>query len=75
MSPAVIAALTAVGAVLTKVSISLLTSLLTEAVLKRLIILALRRIVNKTQNEVDNQVLAICLEAWGEKKEEPEANS
>jgi hypothetical protein len=75
MNPALLALLSAVGAVLGKLGISLLTSLLTEAVLKKLILLALKRIVDKTQNEIDNQVLAICMEAWGEKKEEPKADS
>ena len=66
MNPALIAVLTAIGAGLSKALISMLTSLLTESVLKKLIILGLKKVVDKTQNETDNQILSVCLEAWGE---------
>jgi len=55
---------TSVGGVLGKVLVSMVTSLLTEAVLKKLIVVALEKIVAKTENDIDNQVLAECKKAW-----------
>lgn len=72
MSPAIATMLAALGAALGKVLISMLTSLLTESVLKRLIILGLKKVVDKTQSDADNQILAVCLEAWGEAPAKPE---
>lgn len=55
---------TSVGGVLGKVLVSMVTSLLTEAVLKKLIVMALEKVVAKTENDIDNQVLAECKKAW-----------
>lgn len=41
------------------------TQLLTEAFLKRLVVIGLRKLVAKTENETDNQLLAAAEEAWG----------
>jgi len=70
MTPAILALLSTAGSALLHTLFSLFTSLLTEPVLKRLLIVGLKKVVNKTQNETDNQILNICLEAWGEKPAE-----
>lgn len=68
MNPAVLSAIAAsVGGMLGKVLLSLLTSLLTEAVIKKAILLLLEKVSAKTENDIDNQLLAIAKEAWGEK--------
>jgi len=41
-------------------------------VMKRLIVFGLKKVVDKTQSDADNQILAICLEAWGEPAAKPE---
>jgi hypothetical protein len=65
MNPAVLATIAAaVGGAVGKVLLSLATSLLTETVLKRVIILLLERVSAKTENDLDNQLLAIAKEAW-----------
>lgn len=72
MSSSLLAVLTAAGAVFGKVLLNLLASLLTETVMKRLIVFGLKKVVDKTQSDADNQILAICLEAWGEPAAKPE---
>lgn len=75
MNPAALAAIAAaVGGVLGKVLLSLLTSLLTEPVLKRVIILLLEKVSAKTENDLDNQLLAIAKEAWQSKPLDPPSN-
>lgn len=65
MNPALLLTIaSAIGGTLAKVLASLGASLLTEAVVKRLIILTLEKVAAKTETDVDNQVLAICKEAW-----------
>jgi hypothetical protein len=65
MNPAVLAVVaTAVGGAVGKVLLSLVTSLLTETVLKKVIILLLEKVSAKTENDLDNQLLAIAKEAW-----------
>jgi hypothetical protein len=65
MNPAVLATVAAaVGGALGKVLLSLATSLLTEVVIKKVTILLLEKIAAKTENELDNQLLAIAKEAW-----------
>ncbi len=56
--------LASVGGVMGKVLVSMVTSLFTEAVLKKLIVMALEKVVAKTENDIDNQVLAECKKAW-----------
>jgi uncharacterized membrane protein len=69
MNPALLAAIaTTVGGVFGKVLLSLLTTLLTETVLKRVIILLLEKVSSKTANDLDNQLLAIAKEAWEQPK-------
>ena len=65
MNPAVLATIAAaVGGAFGKVLLGLLTSLLTETVLKKVIILLLEKVSAKTENDLDNQLLAIAKEAW-----------
>jgi uncharacterized membrane protein len=65
--------LASVGGVLGKVLVSMVTSLFTEAVLKKLIVMALEKVVAKTENDIDNQVLAECIKAWYPEEREKEA--
>lgn len=44
------------------------TQLLTEAFLKKAIVIGLRKVVAKTENDTDNQLLAACEDAWGTKE-------
>lgn len=65
MNPAILTGIaTALGGLLGKAALSMLTALLTETVLKKSIILLLEKVANKTENELDNQLLAIAKEAW-----------
>lgn len=65
MNPALLSTILAtVGGVMGKVLVSMVTSLFTEAVLKKLIVLALEKVVAKTANEIDDQVLQECKKAW-----------
>lgn len=74
MNPALLSTILAtVGGVMGKVLVSMVTSLFTEAVLKKLIVLALEKVVAKTENEIDNQVLAECKKAWYPEPEKEEA--
>lgn len=52
------------------VGLHLLTSLVTEAFLKKALIIGLEKLVKKTSNEIDDKLLAAAEEAWGEKKSE-----
>ena len=72
MNPAILISIaTAIGGTLGKVLLSLLTSLLTEPVLKKAIILLLEKVAARTATDIDNQLLAICEEAWNPKPESP----
>lgn len=62
MHPVIATILGALG----KTLLGLLTSLLTEKFLKKAIIAGLEQIVNKTQSDFDNQLLAAAKEAWEE---------
>lgn len=44
---------------------SLLSLLITEAFLKKAVILVLSKLVDKTQTDIDNQLLKATKEAWG----------
>lgn len=67
MHPVAVAALAAVG----KTLLSLLTALLTEKFLKKAIIASLEKLVDKTQSDFDNQLLAAAKEAWEDKPDAP----
>lgn len=65
MNPLILKSLlVALGGAAGKVLLSLVTSLITEAVMKKVIILLLEKVSAKTANELDNQLLAIAKEAW-----------
>lgn len=49
--------------VLGKVGMSMMTALLTEAVLKKLIILLLEKLAEKSDNKVDDEIVRIVKEA------------
>lgn len=57
--------LQALGIVLGKVAISMVSSLITESFLKALIVHGMERVVDKTSNTLDNQVLDAAKKAWG----------
>ena len=52
-------------ATLVKIAMSMVTSLLTEAFLKRALVAALEKLVSKTSSDLDDQVLRAAKEAWG----------
>lgn len=58
--------LSAVG----KVLLSMVTALFTEKFLKVAIISGLEKLSAKTQNDLDDKLLAAAKEAWGYKEEE-----
>lgn len=58
-------------ATLGKSLLSLLMALLTEKFLKKGIIAVLEEIADKTQNDLDNKLLAAAKEAWEEKPDAP----
>lgn len=65
MNPAIFTGIAAaMGGLLGKAALSMLTALLTETVLKKAIILLLEKVATKTENTLDNQLLAIAKEAW-----------
>lgn len=45
--------------------LQLLTSLVTEAFLKRAIVLALEKAAARTESDIDDKLLAAAKEAWG----------
>lgn len=47
-----------------KIGVSLLSSLVTEAFLKKALIIGLEKVVNKTESDVDDKLLAAAKEAW-----------
>lgn len=47
-----------------KIGVSLVSSLLTEAFLKKAVIIALEKLVKKTENDVDDKLLEAAKEAW-----------
>lgn len=51
-------------ALLPKVFISLASSLLTEAFLKKMIIFALEKLVKKTETDVDDKLLQEAKKVW-----------
>ena len=65
--------LSALGAALGKTLLGLLTSLMTEKFFKTAIVAGLEKLVKRTQNDLDDQLLQAAKEAWfpEEKKEEP----
>jgi hypothetical protein len=67
MGPVIMTMLAAVG----KILLSLLTSLLTEKFLKKTVIAVLEKVVNKTESDLDNQILAAAKEAWEDKSDAP----
>ena len=67
MGPVIMTMLAAVG----KILLSLLTSLLTEKFLKKTVIVVLEKVVNKTESDLDNQILAAAKEAWEDKSDAP----
>lgn len=58
-------------ATLGKSLLSLLMALLTEKFLKKSIIAVLEEIADKTQNDLDNKLLAAAKEAWEDKPDAP----
>jgi hypothetical protein len=57
-----------------KVLLSMITALFTEKFLKVAIINGLEKLVNKTESDLDNKLLAAAKEAWGyEEKGESDA--
>lgn len=56
--------------VLGKVLVSLGASLVTEKVMKKVVIFALESIAKKTETDVDDKLLKIAKEQWEEKKED-----
>lgn len=65
MNPAILVGVaTAAGGLLGKALLSMASALLTEAVLKKTVILLLEKVSAKTENDLDNQLLAIAKEAW-----------
>lgn len=70
MNPIIMTVLASIGTMLAKVLASLGASLLTEKVFKKLILLALEKLSAKTATDIDNQILAICKEAWEPKAPE-----
>lgn len=54
-------------ATLGKTLLGLLMSLLTERFLKKAIIASLEKIVDRTQNDLDNKILSAAKEAWEDK--------
>jgi hypothetical protein len=46
--------------------LGMLTALFTEKFLKRTIIAALEKIVDRTESDLDNRLLQYAKEAWGE---------
>ena len=56
--------------VLGKVLVSLGASLITEKVMKKVVIFALESIAKKTETDVDDKLLKIAKEQWEEKKED-----
>lgn len=63
MHPIVATLLAALG----KTLLGLLMSLMTEKFLKKTIIASLEKIVDRTQNDLDNKILAAAKEAWEDK--------
>lgn len=63
MPAALLAVLSTLGAALLHMG----TALLTEAFLKRAIVIGLRKLVAKTETEADNQLLEAAEKAWGTK--------
>jgi hypothetical protein len=56
--------------ILGQVLVSLLSALLTEAFLKRIIVMVLERVVSRTESDIDNKILEAAKEAWGLKAPE-----
>ncbi len=56
--------LTQMGAVLAGVGVSMVRQLVTERFLKRMVVLALEKLVNKTQDDWDNKLLEEAKRAW-----------
>ena len=50
---------------LVKMTISLISTLLTQGVLKQIIVLGLEKVALKTKSDVDDKLLAIVKKEWG----------
>lgn len=64
MPAVLLTVLTALGAALGKTVLHLITSLMTEKFFKTAIIAGLEKLVARTENDVDNKLLAAAKEAW-----------
>jgi predicted KAP-like P-loop ATPase len=53
------------GLLLGKIATSLFMSLLTEAFIKRLLVVALEQLVKKTETDADDKILKEAKTAWG----------
>lgn len=50
--------------ILGKIGMQLLMSLMTEAFLKRAVLIGLEKLVKRTESDADDQLLAAAKEAW-----------
>jgi hypothetical protein len=48
-----------------RIALSMLASLLTEAFIKRTVVLVLERLVARTESDIDNRILDAAKDAWG----------
>lgn len=53
------------GTILAKIGKSIVLSLLTEKVIKRLVVMLLEHLAKKTDNKVDDEIVKIVKEALG----------
>lgn len=64
MPAVLVTILTALGSALGKTLLHLLTSLMTEKFFKTAIVAGLEKLVKRTQNDLDDQLLQAAKEAW-----------
>lgn len=50
--------------ILGKIAVSMLMSLMTEAFLKKAVLIGLEKLVKKTENDVDDKLLEAAKDAW-----------
>lgn len=55
----------ALGITLGKIAIGMVSSLITESFLKSLVVHGLQKVADKTETDLDNQVLEAARKAWG----------
>ena len=60
------------GAALGKVLLSMVTSLFTEAFLKKALVYGLEKLAKKSQTDLDDKLLQAAKEAWGMEDEKGE---